>query len=230
MIGSRILQKMKKLQKNILDKTEKFVQEKLSIDSTGHDFLHVVRVRRMACAIAKTENVHDTFVIEMASLLHDMADYKLNDGDDKKGMDELRSYLLTLSLDNHSFDHIVAIVENMSFRKTFDNKSAFSSIEMEIVQDADRLDAIGAVGIARCFSYGGARGNVLYDPCEKAQDYTSSDEYKKTKSTSINHFYEKLLKLKGMMNTKTGRRIAEHRHRFMESFLKEFFDELDGKR
>jgi len=220
--------------KEILKKTEDFVKEKMSGEGTGHDFWHVVRVRNTALKIAKEEKV-DLYIVELASLLHDIADHKFYDGDRTVGPKIAREFLENLGVDNKVIEHVINIISNMSFHKSIDGKTLFTSKELKVVQDADKLDAMGAIGIARAFAYGGLRQREIHNPNIKVVKYKTSREYNdnqigKTTGTTINHFYEKLLKLKSLMNTKAGKRIANQRHKFLELYLKNFFAEREGKK
>ncbi len=220
--------------KEILKKTEDFVKEKMSGEGTGHDFWHVVRVRNTALKIAKEEKA-DSYIVKLASFLHDIADHKFHDGDRDVGPRIAKEFLESLGVESKVIEHVINIISNMSFHKSIDGKNLFTSKELKVVQDADKLDAIGAIGIARAFAYGGLRQREIHNPNIKAIKYKTSREYNdnqigKTTGTTINHFYEKLLKLKSLMNTKTGKRIANQRHKFLELYLKNFFSEWEGKK
>ncbi len=212
--------------KEIIKKTEDFVKTKLRGVDGSHDWWHAVRVRNMAMRLSKNEQV-DIIVIELSALLHDIADEKLNDGDEQKGLKILEKFLDGINLPQQQKNHIFYIIKNISFRNFAKNLNK-KSLEFMIVQDADRLDAIGAIGIARTFSYGGGKKRELFNPDIKPVSNINKDEYKKHISPTINHFYEKLLLLKDMMNTHKARQIAEHRHKCMEIFLDEFFNEWNG--
>jgi len=210
----------------IVEKTLEFVKERLEGEVSGHDFWHSYRVWKLALRIAKEEgNNVDLLVIQLAALLHDIADWKFNE---EEGIKQIISFLKSLGLSEDRISHICEIIKNISF-KGAKVSSKMKTKEGEIVQDADRLDAIGAIGIARCFATGAIRGQVIYDPSIRPNFHRSFEEYKTAKTTSINHFYEKLLLLKDLMNTKAAKRIAEGRHKFMEQFLERFFDEWEGK-
>ncbi|MGC4040996.1 MAG: HD domain-containing protein [Flavobacterium sp.] len=213
---------------DIIPITIAFVKEQLKDAEGGHDWFHIERVYKNALLIAKEEDC-DSTVVQLGALLHDIADSKFHDGDETVGPRTARSFLESQHVDEATIRHVINIIENISFKGgNFEKK--FSSKELEIVQDADRLDAIGAIGIARCFNYGGFKNRALYNP-EIAPNLTmSKEEYKKSDSPTINHFYEKLLLLKDKMNTPTGRKIAEARHQYMEDFLSQFFAEWEGKR
>ncbi len=211
----------------IVNETAEFARNFLEKAEGSHDWWHTFRVWEMAKRIGKEEQV-DQFVIEMAALLHDLADYKLNDGSDEKGMKFVKDYLNNLvGISLKEIEHIVEIIDNLSFRKTFDGKRV-QILEGQVVQDADRLDALGAIGIARVFDYGGARGRKIYNPAEKISKYKSSKKYRQSETSAVNHFHEKILLLKELMNTETAKKIAKHRHKFIEDYLKEFSAEWEG--
>lgn len=213
--------------KHVIKKTEWFVKNTLRNDSSGHDWWHIERVRRNALYIGKHERV-DLFVVELAALLHDIADWKFHGGTTEAGAKKASEWLRSLHVDEEIVKHIAHIVAEVSF-KGAGVKSKIESIEGKVVQDADRLDALGAIGIARCFTYGGYSGVGIYDPQEKPELHKTFEDYKKSNKTSISHFYEKLLLLKDLMNTKTGKKLAVKRHRFMETYLREFYDEWNIK-
>lgn len=210
----------------IIELTEEFVRNELSEDATGHDWFHVDRVRRNALHICKEEQAGEAFIIEMAALLHDIPDEKLNESIEK-GEEKLDAYLKTIPLADKDKKHIKQIIGTISFKGG--QNTALSTIEAEIVQDADRLDAIGAIGIARAFAYGGKKGQPIYDPSVNVRNEMSLEEYRKGKSTSIHHFYEKLLKLKDLLNTESARKMAESRQQMMDTFLEQFYQEWDGQ-
>jgi uncharacterized protein len=210
----------------ILSKTRQYVIDTLGSDSAGHDHHHTMRVNRLARYIADKEGA-DIFVVDLASLLHDIADYKFHDGDEDIGANTAYAFLQELDVEEHICRHVKEIVHGVSF-KGADAKQIELSIEGKIVQDADRLDAIGAVGIGRAFAYGGHAKRPMYDPDDKSLNL-SKEDYMKKKSHTINHFYEKLLLLKDRLNTDTARQIAEQRHQFTEAFVQQFLDEWDGK-
>ena len=212
----------------IIEATKTFVQEHLENAEGGHDWFHILRVFNNAQLISKSENV-DAFVVALSALLHDIADSKFYDGDETVGPKMAREFLFKLDVDSIVIEHVVKIIENISF-KGGNEAQKFRSPELDVVQDADRLDAIGAIGIARCFNYGGFKGRTLYNPDIKPNLNMSKEEYKTSKSPTINHFYEKLLLLKDRMNTNTGRQIAEKRHQFIMSYLNQFYAEWDGKK
>ncbi len=210
-------------EEKIIAQTITFVKKELASAESGHDWWHIFRVWKLAVRIAKKEKA-DLFVINIGALLHDIADAKFHDGDETVGPKKAENFLQSLSLPEEIISKILNIIRFVSF-KNRDEKPADNSLELRIIQDADRLDALGAIGIARAFSYGGFKNREMYNPDIPYKQGMSSAEYKKSKSTTINHFYEKLLLLKEMMNTKTGKQLAAERHRFMEQFLKEFYAE-----
>lgn len=212
----------------IIANTEIFVKETLKNAEGGHDWFHILRVWNNAKLIAETENV-DTFIVELGALLHDIADSKFHNGDETVGPKVAREFLKTQNVLEEIILHIENIITNISFKGGNFNQT-FSSPELDVIQDADRLDAIGAIGIARCFNYGGFKDRTLYDPEIPPNLNMTKEEYKKSKAPTINHFYEKLLLLKDRMNTKTGKKIAKERHIYMETFLQQFYDEWNGKK
>lgn len=213
---------------NIILNTKIFVEQTLKNAEGGHDWFHILRVWNNAKLIAKNENV-DVFIVELGALLHDIADSKFNNGDETIGPKIAREFLESQNVTKSVIVHIENIITNISF-KGGNFKQKFASPELKVVQDADRLDAIGAVGIARCFNYGGFKNRTLYDPEIAPKLNQTKEEYKNSKAPTINHFYEKLLLLKDRMNTKTGKKIAEERHVYMEVFLQQFYDEWNGKK
>lgn len=215
-----------KMNNQIIEQTENFVRDELGEDATGHDWYHVDRVRRNAMHICKQEKAGDSFIIEMSALLHDISDEKLNESAEK-GEAKLESFLQTISILDAEKNHIKQIIASISYKGG--RKTDLATVEAEIVQDADRLDAIGAIGIARAFAYGGKIGQPIYDPNIKIREEMSLEEYRKGKSTSIHHFYEKLLKLKDLLNTETAKRMADSRQQMMESFLEQFYQEWNGQ-
>ncbi|MGG3562513.1 HD domain-containing protein [Neobacillus rhizosphaerae] len=210
----------------IIEKTESFVRNELGEDVTGHDWFHVDRVRKNAIHICKEEKQGDPFIIEMAALLHDIPDEKLNESVEK-GRVKLDSFFQSITLSSEEQSHIHQIIHSISYKGG--KKTDLESVEAKIVQDADRLDAIGAIGIARAFAYGGKKGQQIYDPNIQVREKMSLDEYRQGKSTSIHHFYEKLLKLKDLLNTDAAKRMAENRHQMMVLFLDQFFQEWRGQ-
>lgn len=207
--------------------TKSFVKETLKTAEGGHDWFHIERVYNNALLISKTEDV-DLFVVKLGALLHDIADSKFYDGDETLGPKLACEFLFKQNVDSLVIEHVVNIIKHISFKNSFKNKSGFTSKELEVIQDADRLDAIGAIGIARCFNYGGFKNRPLYDPAVKPNLNMTKEEYKSSSSPTINHFYEKLLLLKDKMNTKTGKQLAEKRHQFMEHYLNQFYNEWGG--
>ncbi|MDG1806119.1 HD domain-containing protein [Flavicella sp.] len=210
----------------IIENTINFVKEKLKNAEGGHDWFHIERVYKNTLMISKSEEVN-SLIVQLAALLHDIADSKFHNGDETIGPSIAKSFLQSQNLDTKSIDHIVKIIENISY-KGGNFKTSFFSKELSVVQDADRLDAIGAIGIARCFNYGGFKERAIYNPEIKPNLNMTKEEYKNSNAPSINHFYEKLLLLKEKMNTETGKQIAEQRHKFMETYLTQFYEEWDG--
>ena len=212
----------------VIQNTIKFVKDTLENAEGGHDWFHVERVFKNAVLISKEEKAN-IFIISLAALLHDIADPKFNNGDEKIGPKKAAKFLISQKVPKEIGVHVVNIIKHISYKNTFDTKAKkFSSKELEIVQDADRLDAIGAIGIARCFNYGGFKNRALYNPEILPNLEMTKEEYKNSDAPTINHFYEKLLLLKDKMNTKSGQRIAAERHVFMEQFLQQFYDEWNG--
>lgn len=214
-------------QEEIIQKTILFVKTTLANAEGGHDWFHIERVYKNARLIAKEEPV-DNFTVALAALLHDIADSKFYNGDETIGPKMAREFLSTLHVDDNCITHVCNIITHVSF-KGGNEAQTFRSPELDVVQDADRLDAIGAIGIARCFSYGGFKNRALYNPEIAPNLNMSKAEYKASTAPSINHFYEKLLLLKDRMHTSTGKRIAEERHIFMERYLQQFYSEWEGK-
>jgi uncharacterized protein len=215
-------------QELILENTRKFVENTLSTDSSGHDWWHIYRVVQNAKAISRHEAV-DPFIVELAALLHDISDYKLNGGDIDKGALVAREWLEGQCVPAETIAQVVEIISDLSFKGAQAAAKPMHSNEGRVVQDADRLDAIGAIGIARTFAYGGHKGREIYNPTIPPIQHTSFEQYRANTAPTINHFYEKLLLLKDLMNTPTAQRIAEQRHTAMENFLAEFLREWDGK-
>ena len=214
--------------KQLIEITKTFVKDALKDAEGGHDWFHVERVYNNALLISKTEDVNG-FVVELGVLLHDIADSKFHNGDESVGPRMAREFLFKNDVDSVVIEHVVNIIKHISFKNSLDGNLSFTSKELEVVQDADRLDAIGAIGIARCFNYGGFKNRPLYDPSIAPNLNMTKEEYKSSNNPTINHFYEKLLVLKNQMNTKTGKNIAEKRHQFMELYLKQFYAEWNGK-
>ncbi|WP_163409380.1 HD domain-containing protein [Flavobacterium ajazii] len=210
----------------LIHKTIQFVKEKLHDAEGGHDWFHIERVYKNTLLIAGNTDC-DLTVVQLGALLHDIADSKFHNGDETIGPKTARLFLEAENVSESIIQHVVNIIENISYKGgNFEKK--FSSVELDIVQDADRLDAIGAIGVARAFNYGGFKNRALYDPEIAPAINMTKEEYKKNNAPTINHFYEKLLLLKDKMNTETGKQIAEERHRFMETFLAQFYAEWEG--
>ena len=218
---------MQNTHEKIISRTIQFVKQTLANAEGGHDWWHIYRVWKLARHIAETES-GDRFVVELGALLHDIADPKFNDRDEESGPRKASAFLASLKMDPATVTHVENIIRHVSF-KGGNHQQEFHSPELAIVQDADRLDAMGAIGIARTFNYGGFKNREIYDPNAPPNPEMTKEEYKNTTSPTINHFYEKLLLLKDRMNTSTARAMAEHRHLFMEQFLEEFFREWNGE-
>lgn len=213
---------------NLIQTTIQFVKQKLQNAEGGHDWFHIERVFKNSLLIAKNEKCN-LLVVQLAALLHDIADSKFNDGDETIGPKVASDFLKSQNVDDKIIEEVVQIINNISF-KGGNFQKTYNSIELDIVQDADRLDAIGAIGIARVFNYGGFKNRVLYDPeIFPSLDMTKED-YKNNANPTLNHFYEKLLLLKDKMNTKTGKKIANERHLFMENYLSQFYAEWNGEK
>jgi len=212
---------------SLIDRTIRFVQTTLAQAEAGHDWFHIERVYKTALTLNEEEK-GDPLVVALAALLHDIADPKFNEGDENKGPNMAAAFLSAESLPTETADHVVQIIRHMSFKNSFSERP-FDSLELRIVQDADRLDAIGAIGIARAFTYGGYKNRVLYDPKIKPVSTHTKESYKQTQAPTINHFYEKLLLLKDRMNTATARKMAAPRHQLMLDFLEHFYQEWEGK-
>ncbi|MDH3381717.1 MAG: HD domain-containing protein [Flavobacteriaceae bacterium] len=212
--------------KELIQKTVDFVKSTLADSEGGHDWFHIERVWNNAKLIAIGENV-DLLIVELGALLHDIADAKFHNGDETVGPQLARNFLESHHVDETVIFNVEKIIENVSFKGGNFNQQ-FNSKELEIIQDADRLDAIGAIGIARAFNYGGFKNRLLYNPEIKPNLHQTKEEYKKNDAPTINHFYEKLLLLKDKMNTETGKKIAAKRHQFMEIYLQQFYDEWNG--
>ena len=217
---------MKTNKEIIIQKTAEFVKTELKDAEGGHDWFHTLRVWNLAKCIAKTEAV-DGFTVELGALLHDIADSKFHAGNEEIGPKKARDFLSSLNVEKSTIMHIEQIIANISFKESFATQK-FKSPELDAVQDADRLDAIGAIGIARAFNYGGFMNRELYNPDIKPNLNMSKEEYKKSNAPTLNHFYEKLLLLKDKMNTATGKSMAQHRHEFMKQYLDEFLNEWNG--
>ncbi len=212
----------------LIQKTIQFVKEELENAEGGHDWFHIERVYKNSLLISKTEEV-DSLVVILGSLLHDIADSKFHNGDETVGPKKARKFLESENVSEKIIVHVINIIENISF-KGGNKKQLFHSKELDVVQDADRLDAIGAIGIARAFNYGGFKNRKLYDPEIASNLLMSPSEYKASTAPTINHFYEKLLLLKDKMNTQTGKQIAQKRHGYMEGFLDQFYGEWEGEK
>ena len=213
---------------SLIDNTILFVKEKLQNAEGGHDWFHIERVYKNALLIAKDEDCN-LEIVKLGALLHDIADSKFHNGDEKIGPKVARDFLVNQKVDENTIAHVIAIIDNISFKGgNFEKK--FTSKELDIVQDADRLDALGAIGIARTFNYGGFKNRPIYNPNIQPNLNMSKEEYKKSEAPTLNHFYEKLLLLKDKMNTETGKKLAKERHAFMENFLAQFYAEWEGEK
>jgi len=210
----------------LIQNTIQFVKQTLKNAEGGHDWFHIERVYKNSCLIAQGETC-DFLVVQLGALLHDIADSKFYNGDETVGPAYAKAFLEKENVSTEIIDHVVKIIKNISF-KGGNVSQTFRSKELDVVQDADRLDAIGAIGIARAFNYGGYKNRKLFDPEVKPNLQLTKEEYTNSKAPTINHFYEKLLLLKDKMNTKTGKKIAQERHVFMEQFLKQFYAEWNG--
>jgi uncharacterized protein len=213
-------------QQEIIEKTAEYIKQEFSDDSSGHDWWHIYRVWKNAITLCKYEQA-DSFIVQLAALLHDLDDWKFNDSGDETPL-HAKAWLDSFSLDPSITDAVCRIIQNISF-KGANVANKMDSLEGFIVQDADRLDAIGAIGIARAFAYGGYKNRPLYDPDSPPQLHQTFQQYKNSNSATINHFYEKLLLLKDMINTNTAKRIAEQRHKVMMQFLSQFMNEWEGR-
>lgn len=210
----------------IITTTIDFVKEKLKNAEGGHDWYHIERVWKQSKKIAENYTCN-ILVVELGALLHDIADPKFHNGDENIGPKTAQDFLESQNIDAKIIDKVIDIIKNISFKNR--NEVTETSLELQIVQDADRLDAIGAIGIARTFNFGGFKNNAMYDPEILPQNSTSKEEYKNSNGTTINHFYEKLLLLKDLMNTEKGKELAEIRHQYMENFLEQFYNEWNSK-
>lgn len=211
----------------IIEKTAEYIREKFSGEGSGHDWWHIYRVWKNAVYIAGNENA-DIKVVQLAALLHDISDWKLNDGDVEAGPRLAREWLEKMKIDEAVISHVCEIIKDISF-KGAGVKTPMRTTEGMVVQDADRLDAIGAIGIARTFAYGGFKNREIHNPETRPEMHDTFEKYKNGTGPVINHFYEKLLLLKDLMNTTTAKRMAEGRHRFMEQFLERFYKEWNGE-
>lgn len=214
---------------DLIEATKTFVRKELASAEGGHDWFHTLRVYNNSLLISKSEDVNE-LVVALGALLHDIADSKFYNGDDTVGPTKARAFLFKENVDSLVIEHVVSIIKNISFSSNIEKSTAFNSIELQVVQDADRLDALGAIGIARTFNYGGFKNRAIYNPGIKPNLNMTKAEYKASTAPTINHFYEKLLLLKDTMNTKTGKRIAKKRHDYMVSFLEQFFEEVNGEK
>ena len=215
-------------QGKIIQNTIEFVKTELQNAEGGHDWFHIERVFKNTILISKDEKV-DVFIVSLGALLHDIADPKFYNGDETIGPKIAAEFLKKENVDSKTITHVINIIKYISFKNSLSKTGKkFTSKELEVVQDADRLDAIGAIGIARCFNYGGFKNRALYDPEILPNLEMTKEQYKKSDAPTINHFYEKLLLLKDKMNTKTGKKIAIERHQYMEQFLTQFYNEWDG--
>ncbi len=210
-----------------IEKTITYVKKQLANAEGGHDWWHIERVWKSAKKIAETENVN-LLVVELGALLHDIADAKFHDGDEELGPQIAAAFMREINVDQETILHVVQIIKHISF-KGGKEAQTFTSLELNVVQDADRLDAIGAIGIARTFNYGGFKNREIFNPNVTPNLLMTKEEYKKSDAPSINHFYEKLLLLKDLMNTETGKQMAIQRHRFMELYLAQFYQEWNGE-
>jgi uncharacterized protein len=209
-----------------VEKTRAFIEQKFKGEGSGHDYWHILRVWKLAKRIAAQEKDVDLLVVELGAFLHDIADWKFHD-DPEAGSKATRAWLESIEVEEKIIAQVEDIVRNVSYKGAHVKNQL--SREGQIIWDADKLDALGAIGIARCFAFGGSANHVMYDPAEKPTLHTSFEEYKKMKGSSVTHFYEKLLLLKDKMYTDTGKQLAEHRHEYMENYLKEFYAEWEGK-
>mmetsp|Transcript_13143 Transcript_13143/g.34379 ORF Transcript_13143/g.34379 Transcript_13143/m.34379 type:complete len:219 (-) Transcript_13143:1650-2306(-) len=212
----------------LAEQTAQFVKDELSGNDASHDWAHIERVRNTALHLAEKEGIEDVETVELAALLHDIDDWKYS-GSETAGIEKARAFLLSHGHDAAKTEKVCEIIEKVSFRKELAGSDSVVSPELAVVQDADRLDAIGAIGIARTFSYGGLKKRPFYDPANPPEKDLTKEKYMNSNGATINHFYEKLLKLKDMMKTKSGRELAEGRHAYMEEFLERFFGEWSGK-
>ncbi|KAF0196901.1 MAG: uncharacterized protein FD166_2179 [Bacteroidetes bacterium] len=213
-------------QDSTIQLTIDYIRKTLEGAEGGHDWWHIFRVWKMAQRIAETEAA-DPLVVQLGALLHDIADVKFNDGDEKAGPRMAGEFLVSIGVADETIEHVQRIIENISFKGGKEVRQ-FRSAELDIVQDADRLDALGAIGIARTFNYGGYRNREIYNPGIKPDLHMNKEAYYSSKAPTLNHFYEKLLLLKDRMNTSTGRKMAQHRHDFMLKYLDEFYSEWEG--
>ncbi|MDG1714001.1 HD domain-containing protein [Lacinutrix sp.] len=214
---------------DLIEATKAFVKKELANAEGGHDWFHIERVYNNAMLIAKNETVNIE-IVALGALLHDIADSKFHDGDDTVGPKKARKFLFEKSVDSVIIEHVIKIIENISFSSSIEKTNVFNSLELQVVQDADRLDAIGAIGIARAFNYGGFKNRAIYNPEITPNLNLTKAEYKASTAPTINHFYEKLILLKDKMNTNSGKKIAKKRHDYMIGFLEQFFAECKGEK
>jgi len=210
----------------LIEKTIEFVKSTLADAEGGHDWWHVYRVWKTSKHIAQFEDV-DMFIVELGALLHDIADSKFHGGNEEIGPHKASEFLKSIGVSDEIISHVQNIIQNISF-KGGKLPQKFKSPELDVIQDADRLDALGAIGIARAFNYGGHKGRAIYNPEIKPDLNMSKEQYKNSNAPTLNHFYEKLLLLKDRMNTDTGKKMANERHEFMLSYLEQFFKEWSG--
>ncbi|MGV3546514.1 MAG: HD domain-containing protein [Pedobacter sp.] len=213
---------------HIIEQTINFVKKTLANAEAGHDWFHIERVYKTAQHINETEKADD-LIVALAALLHDIADSKFNGGDEEIGPQKAGDFLENIGVDANIINEVRLIIKNLSYKASLGEINYFSK-ELNVVQDADRLDAIGAIGIARAFTYGGFKNRVLYDPSIQPNLNMTKEEYKNTTAPTINHFYEKLLLLKDLMKTETGKKMAQQRHDFMLAYLDQFYQEWEGKK
>lgn len=212
---------------DLIEKTICFVKETLKDAEGGHDWFHTHRVFLNAQHIAKGEEVNK-LIVSLGALLHDIADTKFHDGDETIGPKLAKGFLFSIQVDEKTIDHVINIINHISFKNSLESGEKFTSLELQVIQDADRLDAMGAIGVARAFNYGGFKNRAMHDPNIAPNLNMTKEEYKKSSAPTINHFYEKLLLLKDKMNTQTGKQLAEERHQYMLNFLEQFYKEWNG--
>jgi uncharacterized protein len=211
---------------DLINRTVVFVKDNQKLNDAGHDWWHVYRVWKLSQKLALTENCNP-LIVELGALLHDICDAKFNGGDESEALSVASEFLLQLNVDTHTIHAVLYIIDNISFRKQL-NKVVELTPELAVVMDADRLDAMGAIGIARAFSFGGFKNRPMFDPDKRLEQIPDYETYTRKEGTTIDHFYQKLLHLQGLMNTKTGKQMAGQRHRFMEAYLQQFYDEWEG--
>lgn len=214
-------------EQQVIDRAAAHIRSLLTGDSSGHDWFHIERVWKMARRLGQQERAH-LFVVELAALLHDIADWKFHGGDDSAGPRAARAWLAEQQVDAETIEHVAEIIAGLSF-KGAGVETSMRTLEGQVVQDADRLDAIGAMGIARAFAYGGAKGREMYNPDIPPEMHASFEAYKKNKGPTLNHFYEKLFLLADRMNTPSARELARGRHAHMQAFVTQFLEEWDGR-